>query len=103
MRQQGQQPRSWTVVLIRGALALGVLLIVVWATQLRPRTDASTLERDIAGKLHSAQARCSDQTRNGSRWTCLVGSPPATRCVVVDVSLTGDWTLERRPAHCRHP
>ena len=43
MRQHGQQPRSWTMVLIRGALALVVLLIVIWATQLRPRTDASTL------------------------------------------------------------
>jgi hypothetical protein len=103
MRQQGQQPSSWRVVLIRGMLALVVLLIVVWATQLRPRTDAGTLERDVAGKLHSTPARCSDQTRNGSKWTCLVGSPPATRCVVVDVSLTGGWTLERRPAHCRYP
>lgn len=103
MRQQSQPPHSWTVVLIRGGIALIVLLVVVWATQLRPRTHAATLERDIAGKLHSTPARCSDQTRNGSKWTCLVGSPPATRCVVVDVSLTGDWTLERRPAHCHYP
>jgi hypothetical protein len=103
MRQQGQQPWSWKVVLIRAALALAVLLVVVWATQLRPRTDARTLERDVAAKLHSTPARCSDQTRNGSRWTCLVGSPPATRCVVVNVSLTGSWSLERKPAHCRYP
>jgi hypothetical protein len=103
MRQQSQQPRSWKVVLIRGALALVVLLIVVWATQLRPRTDSGTLERDVARKLHSTPARCSDQTRNGSKWACLVGSPPATRCVVVDVSLTGAWTLVRKPAHCHYP
>lgn len=103
MRQHSQPLRSWTAVLIRGGLAFGVLLIVVWATQLRPRAHAATLERDVAGRLHSTPARCSDQTRNGSKWTCLVGSPPATRCVVVDVSLTGDWTLERRPADCHYP
>lgn len=103
MRQQGRQPWSWAVVLIRGGLALVVLLIVVWATELRPRASAGSLEHDVAQKLHSRPARCSDQTRNGSKWTCLVGSPPATRCVVVDVSLTGSWTLERKPVHCRYP
>ena len=96
-------PRPVVPILAVLGLAFGVLLIVVWATQLRPRTDAGTIERDVAGKLHSTPARCSDQTRNGAKWTCLVGSPPETRCVVVDVSLTGDWTLERRPAHCRYP
>jgi hypothetical protein len=103
MRQQSQPPRSWKVVLIRGSLALVVLLLVVWATELRPRIAAGSLERGVAGKLHSTQVRCSDQTRNGSRWTCLVGAQPASRCVIVNVSLTGSWTVNQRPAHCRYP
>jgi hypothetical protein len=103
MRQQSRSPWSWKVVLIRGFLALLVLLGVVWATQLRPRIGAVSLEHGVAGKLHRTPVRCSDQTRNGSRWTCLVGAAPASRCVVVSVSLTGSWTVKQRPAHCRYP
>ena len=103
MRQQSQPPRTWRVVLIRGSLALVVLLVVVWATQLRPRIGAASLERGVAGKLHGTPVRCSDQTRNGSKWTCLVGAPPASLCVVVSVSLTGSWTVKERPPHCRYP
>jgi hypothetical protein len=103
MRGHGQQPRSWAIVLIRGGLALLVLLGVLYATQWRQRISGSTLERDVAGRLGSGPARCSDQSGNGSEWACLVGAPPRLRCVVVTVSLTGSWSLVRRPHHCHYP
>jgi hypothetical protein len=103
MRQQGRQPWSWKVVLIRGFLALVVLLLVLYLTQLRPRIDTASLEHGVAAKMHTTPARCSDQTRNGSRWTCLVGTAPASRCVVVNVSIIGSLSLERHPKHCHYP
>ena len=102
MRGHGQQPRSWAIVLIRAGLALLVLLAILYATQWRQRIAGSTLERDVAAKLGSGPARCSDQSRNGSQWACLVGAPQP-RCVIVNVSLTGSWSLVRRPRHCHYP
>jgi hypothetical protein len=103
VKGHGQQPRSWAIVLLRGCLALLVLLGILWATQWRQRISAPALERDVAGKLQATPARCSDQSGNGSRWACLVGPPPQPRCVVVTVSITGRWSLVRRPRHCRYP
>ena len=103
VRRQGQPPRSLRVLALRIALVLLVLLAVVWAAEWRQRISASSLEHDVAAKLRASPARCADQTGNGSRWTCLVGAGQAARCVVVDVSITGSWSLEKRPAHCRYP
>jgi hypothetical protein len=103
VRSQGQVPRSLPVFALRIVLALLVLLAVVWAAEWRQRISASSLEHDVAGKLRASPARCADQTANGSRWACLVGSGQAARCVVVDVSIIGSWSLEKRPAHCRYP
>jgi hypothetical protein len=91
------------VLALRIGLVLLVLLAVVWAAAWRPRISGATLEHDVAGKLRTSPARCSDQSRNGSRWACLVGSGQAARCVVVDVSIIGSWSLEKRSAHCRYP
>ena len=77
--------------------------VLVWAAEWRQRISGATLEHDVAAKLRASPARCADQTRNGSRWACLVGSGQGARCVVVDVSITGSWSLERRPAQCRYP
>jgi hypothetical protein len=98
-----QPPRNWAIVLIRAGLALLVLLGVLYVTQWRQRIAVSTLERDVAAKLHAKPARCSDQSGNGSTWACLVGAPPQPRCVIVNVSLTGSWSLVRRPRHCHYP
>ena len=103
VRSHGQPPRSLPVLALRIVLVLLVLLAVVWAAEWRQRISGATLEHDVAGKLRAAPARCADQTGNGSRWACLVGSGPAARCVVVDVSITGSWSREKRPAHCRYP
>ncbi|HKV66658.1 MAG TPA: hypothetical protein VJN72_01125 [Gaiellales bacterium] len=103
VRRHGQPPRSLPVLALRIVLVLLVLLAIVWAAEWRQRISAASLEHDVAGKLHTSPARCADQTGNGSRWACLVGSGQAARCVVVDVSIIGSWSLERRPAHCRYP
>lgn len=96
-------PRSLPVLALRIGLALLVLLAVVWAAQWRQRISGTKLEHDVAGKLRASPARCSDQSGNGSRWACLVGAGQAARCVVVDVSIIGSWSLEKRPSHCRYP
>jgi hypothetical protein len=98
-----QSPRSWTIVLIRGGLALLVLLGVLYVTQWRQRIAAPTLERDVAAKLHARPARCADHSGNGSTWACLVGAPPQSRCVIVDVTFTGRWSLREHPHGCRYP
>jgi len=103
VRRHGQPPRSLPVLALRIVLALLVLLAVVWAAEWRQRISSATLEHDVAGKLRTSPARCADQTGNGSRWACLVGTGQAARCVVVDVSIIGSWSLEKRPAHCRYP
>jgi hypothetical protein len=103
VRSQGQAPRSLPVLALRIGLALLVLLAVVWAAQWRQRISGAKLEHDVAGKLRASPARCSDQSGNGSRWACLVGAGQAARCVVVDVSIIGSWSLEKRPSHCRYP
>lgn len=103
VRRHGRPPRSLPGLALRIVLVLLVLLAVVWAAEWRRRISAATLEHDVAGKLRASPARCADQTGNGSRWACLVGSGQAARCVVVDVSITGSWSLEKRPAHCRYP
>jgi hypothetical protein len=103
VKSQGQVPRSLPALALRIALALLVLLAVVWAAEWRQRASRASLEQDVAAKLRTSPARCADQTGNGSRWACLVGSGPAARCVVVDVSIIGSWSLEKRPAHCRYP
>lgn len=98
-----QPPRSWAVVFIRGGLALLVLLGVVYVTQWRQRIAASTLERDVAAKLHATPARCADHSGNGSTWACVVGAPPQSRCVIVDVTFTGSWSLRKQSQGCRYP
>ena len=98
-----QPPRSWTIVLIRGGLALLVLLGVLYVTQWRQRIAASTLERDVAAKLHATPAHCADHSGNGSTWACLVGAPPQSHCVIVDVTFTGAWSLRKHPHGCRYP
>lgn len=103
VRRHGQPPRSLPVLVLRIVLALLVLLAVVWAAEWRQRASRGSLEHDVAAKLRISPARCADQTGNGSRWACLVGSGQAARCVVVDVSIIGSWSLEQRPAHCRYP
>ena len=72
VKSHGQPPRSITVLALRIVLVLLVLLAIVWAAQWRQRISGPTLEHDVAGKLHTTPARCSDQTGNGSRWACLV-------------------------------
>jgi hypothetical protein len=103
VRRHGQPPRSLPVLALRIVLVLLVLLAIVWAAEWRQRISGASLEHGVAGKLRTSPARCADQTANGSRWACLVGSGQAARCVVVDVSIIGSWSLERRPAHCRYP
>ena len=103
VRRHGQPPRSLPVLALRIVLVLLVLLAVVWAAEWRQRASRASLQRDVAAKLRTSPARGADQTGNGSRWACLVGSGQAARCVVVDVSITGSWSLEQRPAHCRYP
>ena len=103
VRRHGQPPRGLPVLALRILLVLLVLLAVVWAAEWRQRISASSLEHDVATKLRTSPARCADQTGNGSRWACLVGSGQAARCVVVEVSIIGSWSLEKRPAHCRYP
>ena len=103
VRRHGQPPRSLPVLVLRIVLALLVLLAVVWAAEWRQRASRGSLEHDVAAKLRISPARCADQTGNGSRWACLVGSGQAARCVVVDVSIIGSWSLEQRPVHCRYP
>jgi len=103
VRSHGQPPRSLPVLALRIVLVLLVLLAVVWAAEWRQRISARSLEQDVAGKLRESPARCADQTGNGSRWACLVGSGQAARCVVVEVSIIGSWSLEKRPPHCRYP
>jgi hypothetical protein len=103
VKGHGQAPRSLPVLALRIGLALLVLLAIVWATQWRQRISGADLQHDLAVKLRAAPARCSDQSGNGSRWACLVGAGPAPRCVVVEVSIIGAWTLEKRPSHCRYP
>jgi hypothetical protein len=103
VRRHGQPPRSLPVLALRIVLVLLVLVAVVWAAEWRQRISGTSLEHDVAGKLRTSPARCSDQTANGSRWACLVGAGQAARCVVVDVSIIGSWSLEKRPAHCRYP
>jgi hypothetical protein len=98
-----QPPRSVGIVLIRGGLALLVLLGVLYVTQWRQRISASSLQRQVAAKLHAPPARCADRSGNGSTWNCRVGSPPASRCVVVDVTFTGAWSLRRHAQGCRYP
>jgi len=103
VRRHGQPPRSLPVLALRIVLVLLVLLAIVWAAEWRQRISGASLEHGVAGKLRTSPARCADQTGNGSRWACLVGSGQTARCVVVDVSIIGSWSLERRPAHCRYP
>lgn len=101
--KHAQPPRNWTIVLIRGGLALVVLLGVLYLTQWRQRIAAPTLQHDVAAKLHAGSARCADRNGNGSTWNCLVGSPPALRCVIVDVTFTGAWSLRKHPQGCHYP
>jgi len=98
-----QPPRSVLIVLTRGGLALLVLLGVLYVTQWRQRISASALQHDVAVKLHATPARCSDRTGNGSTWNCLVGSRPQSRCVIVDVTFTGTWSLRKHPHGCHYP
>jgi hypothetical protein len=98
-----QPPRSLVVVLVRVGLALLVLLGVLYVTDWRQRISASSLERDVAARLHASPARCADRTGNGSTWDCRVGMPPQSRCVIVDVTVTGSWSLRRHPRGCRYP
>lgn len=101
--KHAQPPRSWAIVIIRGGLALLVLLGVLYVTQWRQRIAAPALQRNVAAKLHAGSARCADRTGNGSTWNCLVGLPPASRRVVVDVTLTSAWSLRRHTHGCRYP
>jgi hypothetical protein len=103
VRGHGQAPRSLPVLALRIGLVLLVLLAVVWAAHWRQRISGATLEHELAGKLRTSPARCADHSGNGSRWACLVGSGHAARCVVVDVSIIGSWSLEPRRVHCRYP
>jgi hypothetical protein len=98
-----QPPRSIATVLIRGGLALLVLLGVVYVTQWRQRISATSLQRDVAAKLHASPARCADRSGNGSTWNCLVGTSPGSRCVIVDVTFTGTWSLRKHPQGCHYP
>lgn len=101
--KHAQPPRTVAVVLIRGGLALAVLVGILYLTQWRQRISASSLERDVAAKLHASPARCADRSGNGSTWDCRVGTPPRSRCVVVDVTFTGSWSLRKHPHGCRYP
>ncbi len=101
--KHAQQPRNWGIVLARGGLALLVLLGIVWFTQWRQRITTATIQHDVAARLHAPPARCADHSGNGSVWACLVGPAPRSRCVVVDVSLTGRLSFEHHPRHCRYP
>ena len=98
-----QPPRNVGIVLIRAGLALVVLLGVLYVTQWRQRISASSLQRDVAAKLHTAPALCADRSGNGSTWNCRVGAPPGSRCVIVDVTFTGAWSLRKHPHGCRYP
>lgn len=98
-----QPPRNVGIVLIRAGLALVVLLGVLYVTQWRQRISASSLQRDVAAKLHAAPALCADRSGNGSTWNCRVGAPPGSRCVIVDVTFTGAWSLRKHPHGCRYP
>jgi hypothetical protein len=89
-------------VVIRGCLALIVLLGIVWFSQWRQRITTPELERDVAARLHAPPARCADHSGNGSTWACVVGTT-GSRCVVVDVSLTGRVSFEHHPRQCRYP
>ena len=70
VRRHGQPPRSLPVLALRIVLVLLVLVAVVWAAEWRQRISGTSLEHDVAGKLRTSPARCSDQTANGSRWAC---------------------------------
>lgn len=98
-----QPPRNLGTVLIRGGLALLVLLSVLYVAQWRQRISASSLDRDVATKLHASPARCADRSGNGSTWNCRVGTPPQSRCVIVDVTVTGAWSLRKHPHGCHFP
>jgi hypothetical protein len=98
-----QPPRSWVAVAIRAGLALLVLAAVVWAAEYRQRISPATLERGVSRKLHASPATCSDHSRNGSEWACLVGRPPDPDCIVVDVSITGSWSIAPHQRSCHYP
>ena len=101
--KHAQPPRTLVVVLTRGGLALLVLLGVLYVTQWRQRISATALQRDVGAKLHASPARCADRSGNGSTWNCLVGAPPASRCVIVDVTFTGSWSVRKHPHGCHYP
>jgi hypothetical protein len=66
------------------------------------RIERADLVRQVSAKYH-AKTFCSRQSKDGSRWGCLVGDPPDPECYVVDVSPDGSWKTEDAPPACHYP
>jgi hypothetical protein len=61
------------------------------------------LIHQVSAANYGAKTRCSRQSDDGSRWTCVVGDGMDPECKVVHVDKTGSWRTEDRPPVCRYP
>jgi hypothetical protein len=67
------------------------------------RISQKVLTHQLSAANDGVKTRCSRQSDDGSRWTCVVGDGMDPECKVVDVAKTGSWTTEDRPPVCQYP
>ena len=67
------------------------------------RISQKHLTQQVSAANYGVKTRCSRQSDDGSRWTCVVGDGMDPECKVVDVDKSGSWRTEDRPPVCRYP
>jgi hypothetical protein len=67
------------------------------------RIAQGDLVAQVSAANYGIKTRCSNHSRNGSRWACIVGNGMDPECYVVDVEADGSWKTEDAPPVCRFP
>ncbi len=71
------------------SLAILILAGVFWYVQFRPRADASDIQQHVALVHPGSTIGCSQDSANGSKWTCAVVYRAESTCLTVSVSPLG--------------
>lgn len=67
------------------------------------RIGQKDLTQQVSAANDGVKTRCSRQSDDGSRWTCVVGDGMDPECKAVDVDKSGSWRTEDRSPVCRYP
>jgi hypothetical protein len=66
------------------------------------RITHAKLVREV-GAAYGEKTLCSRRSRDGSRWTCLVGDGMDPECRLITVDGDGHWREQEMPPVCRFP